>query len=407
VTPEAENSTPPGDQIVSWRDSPGLFTSILSALVLLAMFTAGALKWADQGYNVDVTAAAFPAWHFVQTGSLDMSGYEGENPWFITTDTGTWSNRSPGIIGVAIVAYTITEPFTDDFEMWPSAVAAVLTTFASVLVVAGAARRLRPDLFLPTMLLLGLGTATWGVASGQLWPHGPAQLMVALALSFAMNKRWTAVGLALGVGILIRPPIAIVALVLGLGFGFIERSWRPVVKIGWPSALGALFLAGYSALLFGSLNPTAAYDSAGGLIREGDGFLGWLLNVVQGLFGPRNGLLVWSPWILVAGIGLFAMRKRLGPEPKLWLFASAIFLLVHFWLNRASGGLPYNYRYPIEVLALITPAVLLSLPDILDRTSTRFALIASAGMAVFLQAAYLLFSTCTPVGDVAQCSLFG
>lgn len=390
-----------------WPDSRSLFVSAASSLLVLAAFAAGAVKWANAGYNVDVTAAAFPGWHFVQTGSLDLQGYEGANPWFITTDTGTWSNRSPGIIGVAILAYAVTEPFTTEFEMWPSAVAAVITTFVSVLIVARAASRINRDLFLPTLLLLGLGTATWGVASGQLWPHGPGQLMIAIALWFALEKRWTAAGVALGVGILIRPPLAVVALLLGLGFGYIERSWRPVVKVGWTSSLATVLLLAYSATLFGSPNPTAAYDSAGGLIRQDDGFVGWLANVVAGLFGPQNGLLFWSPWILVAGLGLIATRRRIDPGPKLWLTASACFLLVHFWLNRASGGLPYNYRYPIEVLALITPAVLLALPDMLERTPTRIALVLAASWAVFLQAAYLLFSVCTPVGDVAQCSLFG
>ena len=381
--------------------------NLIAAVLLLLIFIGGAVKWADEGNNVDVIAAAFPGWNLVENGSLELSDYAGANPWFVETETGVWSNRSPGIVAVSTVSYLLTAPFTDSFEMWPSAVAAVAMTFVSVLIVAAVAHREREELFLPTLLLLGAGTATWGVASGQLWPHGPAQLGVAIAVWFYSRDRFWGAGIGLALAILIRPPVAVLTLILGLGLGWVRRSWRPVLGIGVPSAVAGGLVLAYNQALFGSLSPAASYEAAGGSFG-GRGGSDWLSNFAEGLLSLQIGLLTWSSWILVTLAALVYAWKRVKPDHRLAVVGAFVFLGVHYWLNRASGGLPYNYRYPIEVLAVMTPALMVTVPALLKHRMTRPVLAFAGAVSLFLQGSYVLFSGCVDVSaEIAQCRLFG
>lgn len=381
--------------------------NLIASVLLLLIFIGGAVKWANEGNNVDVIAAAFPGWHLVENGTLELSAYAGANPWFVETETGVWSNRSPGIVGVSAVSYLLTMPFTNGFEMWPSAGAAVVMTFVSVLIVAAAARGEREELFLPTLLLLGAGSATWGVASGQLWPHGPAQLGVAIAVWFYTRDKFWGAGVGLAIAILIRPPVAVLALILGLGLGWIRRSWRPVLGIGAPSAIAGGLVLAYNQALFGSFSPAASYEAAGGSFG-GRGGAGWFSNFLDGLFSLQIGLLTWSSWILVTLVAVAFAWKRVTPEHKLAVLGAFVFLGVHYWLNRASGGLPYNYRYPIEVLAVLAPALMITVPSLLDHRLTRPVLAFAGAVSLFLQGSYVLFSGCVDVSaDIARCSLFG
>ena len=398
---------PPRSLISELRSALSDRASLIAVVVLLLIFIGGAVKWADEGNNVDVIAAAFPGWNLVESGSLELSEYAGANPWFVETETGVWSNRSPGIIAVSAVSYLLTMPFTDSFEMWPSAGAAVVMTFISVLIVAAAARREREDLFLPTLLLLGAGSATWGVASGQLWPHGPGQLGVAIAVWYYTRDKFWGAGVGLAIAILIRPPVAVLALILGLGLGWIRKSWRPVIGLGIPSAIAGALVLVYNQILFGSFSPAASYEAAGGSFG-GRGGPSWLANFIDGLFSLQIGLLTWSSWILVTLVAVAYRWQGVKPEHKLAVLGAFVFLGVHFWLNRASGGLPYNYRYPIEVLAVLAPALMVTVPSLLEHRLTRPILAFAGAVSLFLQGSYVLFSRCVDVSaEIAQCSLFG
>ena len=145
------------------------------AVVVLAIFAFGQ-PWEPRGHVSDVHTTTLPAWHFVETGTWDLSEYTDLNPWFVDTENGAFSNRAPGMLGVAVVGYFLTSPFTDGFYDWPGIVTAVIAAWLSVLLVAASAERLVKGTWLPAAILFGLGTATWAVSADQLWPHGPAQL---------------------------------------------------------------------------------------------------------------------------------------------------------------------------------------------------------------------------------------
>ena len=84
---------------------------------------------------------------------------------------------------------------------------------------------------------------------------------------------------------------------------------------------------------------------------------------------------------------------------KASLIAGFVYIVVHARLNRASGGLAFNYRYPLEPLVLMTPLLTLGAVDWVRRGGVnRLLVFASAVVSVLLQAIYVFTLTCEPTG---------
>ncbi len=391
--------------VASLGKSPRPWAKVLVALAILALY-AFAQPWSARGYVTDVEAATLPAWHFVETGSLDLTDYRDANEFFIETPNGVWTNRSPGIVGFAVLAYAVTKPVTDDFENWPGTAMAVLTSWLAVMFVAASADKLRPGLWLVAAVLFGLGTATWGPAANQLNPHGPAQLAVALGIWFLIRHKDLPAGLSLAVAVLVRPIVVILGIGMGVTKAIWDRSLRPLMTIGLPSLVAAGAYLAYSRLIFGSWSPTAAYEAVGGFW----GVDNWFGNIVTAFLSPRHGVLVWSAWIAV-GIVLIGRNRATLARPE-WLvpLVAGVYIVVHSTLEVASGGLPYNYRYPLEAVTFAAPFLLVALPEAMTSRTGRVALIATGAASLTLQAMWTLTSRCGIYpNDPGQyvCVLFG
>jgi hypothetical protein len=379
---------------------------VIAALALLAVFCVGA-SWHMGGQVTDSVAVAIPAWNFVETGSFDVTEFQKTNPWLLDVGSQVRSNRAPGLIAVGVIAYAAASPWTETFAAWPATALAVVTSWLAVVIVALSAKQLRDDLFLPALVLLGVGTATWAVSADQLWPHGPAQLAVACSMWFFARDKDAAAGLAFAAGILIRPPIAVMAAVMGIGRSISERSWRPAIAVGIPSAAAAGLYMMYNKLLFGSWSPLAVYNPLGGLAAPSDS-VDWARNTLAGLTSPRYGLLIWSPWILVALAGLPRVWKGLPIWVRWTPLAALLFLVVHYRINRVSGGLPYDYRYSLEAITLTVPLLVVSIARLIETASIRIVAVLAGASAVALQAVVVFLSACEMVSPVTlACDLLG
>jgi hypothetical protein len=382
------------------------FGRIFVAVVILAIYAFGQ-PWEARGHVSDVHATTLPAWHFVETGSWDLSTYANLNPWFVETENGVFSMRTPGILGAAAVGYFLTSPFTDGFYDWPGIVTAIVAAWLSVLLVAASAERLAKGSWLPTAILFGLGTATWAVSADQLWPHGPAQLAIAAGLYLMIRGRDMWAGVFLGLAVLMRP----ITIILGLGMAVTKavtsRSWKPLMTIGLPTVVGGVAYLAFNRILFGSFSPMAAYDAVGGLIGL-DGIGGTIANQISALFGFRHGVLVWSSWLLVCAFGLRWMKGKV-PSWVWWTPTIALaYVIVHSSLEIASGAMVYNYRYPLEALALATPMLAATVTQFETTHRRRFILAGAVAASVFLQVCAVLVARCwIPAGGEFACSLFG
>lgn len=214
-------------------------------------------------------------------------------------------------------------------------------------------------------------------------------LAIALGGLAASRDRWWLSGVAIGVGILARPHIALVAATVGVGVAIARRDWRPLVRVGLGSSLGLWTLLAHNRVLFGEWALTAGHGEAITARATSTELGAWAATIADGLVSPRYGLLVYAPFLLVLVVPLVARRVR-APD---WAIAQAVggalYLLVQWKANRASGGLGFfPYRYPLEALTAAAP--LLGLAGIVVwRARSRLAslaLVITVSLAVMAQA---------------------
>jgi hypothetical protein len=365
--------------------------------------------WEESEVNVDAVAAALPAWSLAAHGTIDLPASALVNPWVIDRPDGNFSNRPPGNFLVAVPAYLVAGA-PESFSNAPATATAVVLTAAAMAVLFLTLTRLTSDrAALLAVIVVGFGTATWPISSAQLWPHGVGQLAAAVGLFGLATDRYLLGGLGFAGGLLVRPPTAIFSAITGLWISAdaAPRRWRPVLSIGLTSfaSLGLLML--YNKVVFGALSVSGGYPTrySGSLASmPWSDYARYLLE----MFGlPRNGLFVWSPIILVALFASLREWKRAPAWAKASLIAGLVYLIVHARLNRASGGLAFNYRYPLEPLVLMTPLLTLGAVAWVRRGgTTRLLVFAGAAVSVLLQALYVFTLTCEPAAyGQSLCSL--
>lgn len=382
--------------------------AFLLGITALVVVYASTATWTPEGQTRDTKGAALAGWNLVETGSLDLTEYRTYDAWLVETEDGWFSNRAPGLIAISFLGYLVAAPFTDSFTYWPATVVAVVTSTLAVGFVAAATRRLGVAWSYWPVVILGLASSVWSIASDQLWPHGPAALFLALALwSLASDRNWWA-GLALGLALLVRPPVAVIALAIGVGLTLYRRSPKPLLQIGLPTSISALAFLLYNRLIFGSLNPAAPYEAFGGLRAGPETVQGGLNSVLTAFASPRYGVLVWTPWIIVGIVVAWRARKSLPDWARVLGPAAVVYVVVHVQINRVSGGLPYNYRYAIEAVVLAAPVLILGLWHGRNDRLLKSAGVLTVLVALTLQIAYVFVSECTGIGTATpRCGLFG
>lgn len=388
----------------AWARS-GAIHSLLVLAVVLPLYLLTMVDAVD--INVDAEPAAMPAWHLVQHGTVDLDGFDTNGNPFIarTTEGRLMSDRPLALSLLAVPAYLATNDAT--YTPDPSTVTAALLTLASVLVLHRVLRRCLPaEWALGGALVFALGTASWPISSTQLWPHGPGQLAAGLLLLALSGGHPAAAGLAAGAGVLVRPVTAVVPVVLAAGAAW-RRRWWEAVRLALPAAAALAAVATYNRWAFGTFSISGGYASTFRDNITDQSPLAYLGNVLDMAVSPQNGMLLWSPVLAVAALGL---RHSWGTTPD-WARRGAVaglaYLLVHLRLNRASGGLPYDYRYPLEAVALALPALVLAGRALVERRAVfRQVLVAGVFASVLLQGIVALTFECVDVpGGDAQCSL--
>ena len=191
-------------RMIRWLDKRTPLESFLLVFAVLAAVYAPTATWSG-AINVDAEASAVPAWQLATTGNLYVEHLPW-NPWFVDVGAHRVSNRPLGAILWAVPFYLLFGSAGAP-TVWPSTVAALMaTSLAMGFLLLGIRRITTPALAFFATLALGLGTATWPISSDQLWAHGPGQMWVALGMLALASDRSFASGLALGAGVLTRPP---------------------------------------------------------------------------------------------------------------------------------------------------------------------------------------------------------
>ena len=207
---------------------------------------------------------------------------------------------------------TIRETFPRKLEKTLASVIAALAVLALMLMGRDVLGRTAPALLLGA--IFALGTSLWSTVSRGLWQHGPLILLCALALLCLARgrdrdeRRWPALaGAALAAGYAAarpppsaRPGRACTADRPAPGRGPLRRRCRAC-----PPALLRLQPVGLWAGRDPVLRGERRLRLRRALVSPAEGLAGTLLS-------PARGLLVYSPFVLLAAAGVWMRRHRLG-----------------------------------------------------------------------------------------------
>lgn len=214
----------------------------------------------------------------------------------------------PALLALPVYAGPIAAgtPATSPLVPHLEKLAATLITAASVVVLFAALCRLTATPWaLAIALVYGLGTSSLSISSQALWPHGPGQLFLSLALYFLVRSREDArwlgpVALALGLAAVARSTNALLAAPL-LAFVVVRhrrRALLPLVLFGAPLAAQA----SHHLLQFGA--PTTGFGHTHVPLTA----LFTQTPVAEGVAGvlvsPGRGLFVYSPVLLLSLVGI-------------------------------------------------------------------------------------------------------
>lgn len=217
--------------------------------------------------------------------------------------------------------------------------ASTYTALAVLVFFIMARRRLSLLRALALTALFGFGSSLWSTTSRALWSHGPAILLLLLALlslTHPTRKRAGIAGLFMAMAFLVRPTFALPSIAFGL-FLLINNR-RLFLHYTLAAALPmALFLIG-NIHLYGQPLPT--YFSPGRIL-----VLDHVAIALAGhLISPARGLLVYSPFLVLAARPVYAALRSFDVRRLDFFMACVIplHLLVvstfwHWWGGYSIG----------------------------------------------------------------------
>lgn len=212
---------------------------------------------------------------------------------------------------------------------------------------------------------LGLGTNFWALHSQTLAQHDVVAFGLALTLynwtrpvADVTTRRAWAGAIGLGLAITARTQIAPLIGILGLGF---------LLRMGWRRAAGPLTLAVVMlAVLLAAQwrwfgHPLGALPILEGLHPEVHGVSDSLnrqpwIGAAGLLISPSRGLLIFSPIVLIALLGIKPALRSLRELGVGWgLLASLVLYLGYSLYSVWWGGHSYGPRYLLDFIVLLTP----------------------------------------------------
>jgi hypothetical protein len=336
---------------------------------LLIIYVATSNVNAD-AQSPDPVAAALPAWHFAAFHTLHLDTVISSNLWIVVSHHHLVSNRQPGVIFFGIPFYLLLG-HGPAFSMFPADVAAGTAAAGAVAFMTLAIREvIGTRAALITAAVMAFGTATWSVSADTLWPHGPDQFFLAMALYLMARNRRFAASCAIALSVFVRAHLAVVALVAGVYLAIKQRSWRPLAVFGGPSVVALAGVLTYDHWAFGSWSLNGGYGGypTGALLGEVGSRVSLPVNIYGALFSYDRGLVIWCPVALICLVGGRAAWRQAPDWIRIGVLGGVAYLLIQLKMNFFSGGDRFwSYRLTLETLTLLTPLLALGGREVLRR----------------------------------------
>lgn len=387
-------------------DSEDRRSAIRTRVVAIALFWLLAVVYsATASYDSvqvnDTRAASVASWALATTGGPALPEHWAAHHayWGVETDSGqVLVNRFPAVAYWATPMYAISRAIggpvpTHPLEVpvWPAALTAALTSAAAGAVLF---RLLRLNMSETqaawSTLVAAFGTSLWSVAADAMWPHGPVALSLTLCVYGARTNRMVLAGGSAAVAVTARPSAITAVAIMAVGIFALERRARPAVLVGAGGLFGLALVSTYSYKYFNQPLPTAGYDAGAhlaGMWRHSP----WqtLRDSFFALLSIERGVLISSPVVGLAGLGLVKFRREVPVWSVVTAVAGCVMLLVHIRLIGYRGGEGFfSYRLPIEALILATPALSVGLLSLwASARRWRWAIVGACVLSVVAHAA--------------------
>lgn len=292
----------------------------LGALVIYHLHGGGPVE-------VDVYPAKYGAWSLVRASSFELQHWKeyehlaalvGEA---VVAVEGRWlSKYPPGTIVTALpvfgpLAAAYPEPVSTGrlrtFGKLTGALYAAGTVALFYLLVL----RVAPSGALPASILLGFGTNLYSIAGQGLWSHGPATFLLTLGLYLNVATsgighvaRGGLAGGAIGLAVATRPT-TVLFLAAAAVAGLVRRRGAETAALLVVAAIPTGLMMLYNAHHFGTL-------ISGGYEQEATRFTAPFLEGLLGLtVAPSRGMLIYTPALLLAPLGMWAWLHRSKAAP--------------------------------------------------------------------------------------------
>jgi hypothetical protein len=342
--------------------SHGMATIVLFFGVGLVYFITAEYR-ADEGVN-DTLFTLLPAWSLSEFGNPNLENLPTARPlqpWAFFYDGHVRSDRFPGAIFLALPFYWLLGDA--EFSMEPGISSAVFATTLSIAFLHRTLLRIvGPTVALATCLVAAFGTTLWTVAADQAWTHAPSILGLSIGAWGMSRGSWIGAGLGYALAIFSRPHNAIVAAIVGLWQGIRDRSVMVVLKVGVASALGFAGLLAWNNYNAGqwTLLPGTYATRVDASVSTGAGGQAtadmWFYDLVNTLFSPLRGILVYSPFIAVLLLGVVAAWRVSQPWVRSGAVAGVVYLVIQLAGNTWNGGAGFfGYRISLETVYLCVP----------------------------------------------------
>ncbi|MCP4249067.1 MAG: hypothetical protein GY778_18640 [bacterium] len=240
--------------------------------------------------------------------------------------------------------------------------ASVLVAGSAVFVFLTAARYTRRKYALLLALSYALGTCVWSISSQTLWQHGPSTFFLAMGTYFltGVNVRLRNAaycGLSLGMAVLCRPTGAVAVLAVAGYLLIVNRKALGVYLLaGLPLAVG---LGLYNNCYLGSPIEFGQAARAAWIAEYKTGTdQAWQTPLWEGAAGlmisPSRGLLVYSPFLLLAFPGAWRVWRRDGYS-ALRPVSIAVLIMWGLSFKRFDwwGGWSFGYRLLVDTLPMV------------------------------------------------------
>jgi hypothetical protein len=374
--------------------------ALLAAFLVLPLYLATA-SWTSL-QSPDPRSAAIAGWQFATTGSLAMD--EGWAPSIVPwpaegADGRVYSNRFPGVIGLAVVGYSaaeflgalppeaiVTDPL--DVPMWPATLMAVLVALAASVVTWRLFREtgVSPGFALAAAGVVALGSPLWSVSADGLWTHGATHALLAGSVLALARSRIGLASILGGLSITFRPHLVVPLLVVAA----LQRGRGAKLSVGAGAIAGVAATAAYSIWLFGQPLPAAGYR-VDGIVGSMPfrSFSAFAANIQSWLFDPNRGVLVFVPLVLIAIPRLPSAWKSAPRWARVAGVAGLSYAVVQLGLIRAIGGhFFFGHRTTIEALVLASPLLVLSIHEWVRRMRSpgRIVLTVAVGFSLVVHA---------------------